>query len=166
MTAAFVPAVSLPSSRTRHRQVCVRMSDAAKVVDDNYPVYVRNRAPFITFDGQKGISLAMKPVKQFAIVDAGTPPLFDYSAPDDFKPEKPTPPSPISWPSGDGRTVRMRGSRGSFNQPNLKTYGPFPDFFKVCFAFAVYVYKIPSSFHTTSNNFISLPVSQTVEVLR
>ncbi|PXF49016.1 hypothetical protein BWQ96_01154 [Gracilariopsis chorda] len=106
------------------------MVDAQQIVDEKYPTYARNRAPFISFDGETGIRLEMKPVQQFALVDKTTEPLFDYSDPDEFKPNKPVPPSPISWPSGDGRGKKMNGTKGYFTQPNLKEYGPFPDFFK------------------------------------
>lgn len=99
-------------------------------VEDYFPVYKRNQAPFISFDGEQGISLQMKPVKAFQESDTTEPTLFSYVDSDTFIPSKVTPPSPISWPSGDGRGVPMSGTEGSFTQPNLKEYGPFPDFFK------------------------------------
>lgn len=131
MTPAFVTGPALPASRSRSHHTCPRMVGAQQVVDEKYPIYLRNRAPFIRFDGESGISLEMKPVQQFASVDKTTEPIFDYSDPDEFKPNKPVPPSDISWPSGDGRGKKMTGTKGFFTQPNLREYGPFPDFFKV-----------------------------------
>eukprot|EP00171_Calliarthron_tuberculosum_P002360 IDg2360t1 len=101
------------------------------VVTKNYPPYRRNKAPVIKFEGVDAFRISMERISAFTEVDADTAPLLDYSDPDVFVPSKPTPPSAISWPSGDGRSVSMRGTRGSFTQPNLKTYGPFPDFYKV-----------------------------------
>lgn len=106
-------------------------SDADDVVNKYYPIYQRNRAPQISFDGQRGVSMSMAPVKAFAEVDKTEDTLFDYSDEDEFVPVKNVPPSPISWPSGDGRGKKMRGTTGSFTQPNLKYYGPYPDFYKV-----------------------------------
>lgn len=105
------------------------------VVTKNYPAYRRNKAPVIEFDGSNGFRISMVRVKAFAELDADTEPLLDYSDPGVFVPTKTSPPSAISWPAGDGRGVSMRGTRGSFTQPNLKTYGPFPDFYKVRFCF-------------------------------
>lgn len=104
-----------------------------ETVSKNFPAYRRNKAPVIEFDGDAGFRISMERVKAFAEVDADTEPLLDYSDPDVFNPTKPGAPSAISWPSGDGRTATMTGTMGSFTQPNLKTYGPFPDFFKVRF---------------------------------
>ncbi|CAN8063833.1 unnamed protein product [Agarophyton chilense] len=103
---------------------------AQSVVDEKYPLYARSKAPFISFNGKDGIYLENKPVKQFALVDKTSEPLFDYSDPGDFKPDKPQSPSAISWPSGDGRGISIKGTKGSFNQANIKEYGPFQDFFK------------------------------------
>lgn len=58
--------------------------------------------------------------------DKGT--LFDYDD-REFKASK-VESVGAAWPSGDGRRVEMKGTMGSFTQPNLRTYGPFPDFFK------------------------------------
>lgn len=132
MTAAFVTGAALPSRSSQNRRTCPRMSSELSPVETYFPVYQRNRAPTITFDGEEGISVSMAPIKAFVDVDKNAPPLLDYSGPDDFVPSKPVPPSAISWPSGDGRGMKIVGTKGSFTQPNLKKYGPFPDFFKVC----------------------------------
>lgn len=47
-----------------------------------------------------------------------------------FIPNKPAPSPGAGWSSGDGRRVPMKGTTGSFTQPNLRQYGPFPDFLK------------------------------------
>lgn len=120
--------VSTGASRTAH--VTPRCSIAE--VEKYYPEYARNKAPVITFNGTEGIKLQMVRIKAFQEVDRDTPPLLDYSDPEQFQPVKPVPPSAISWPGGDGRGKTMTGTKGSFTQPDLKTYGPFPDFFKVC----------------------------------
>lgn len=123
----------LPTSSTRRNVVTtstVRCSASPPQVDQYFPAYRRNKAPVITFNGNEGVRLEMTRIKAFQEVDNDTPPLLDYSDPDQFVPTKPTPPSAISWPSGDGRGVEMNGTKGSFTQPDLKTYGPFPDFFK------------------------------------
>ena len=75
--------------------------------------------------------MAMTFVDAFTEVDKTAEPLLDYSDEDVFVPSKPVPPSPISWPSGDGRGKECGGTDGSFTQPDLQKYGPFPDFFKV-----------------------------------
>lgn len=120
---------------TTQKGVCPRMATgpAKEVVDRNFPVYERNRAPTITFNGKEGISVDMAPIQAFCDVDRNEAPLFDYSAKDAFKPNKPEPPSAISWPSGDGRGKPCEGYVSEFTQPNLKEYGPFPDFYKVSF---------------------------------
>lgn len=105
--------------------------DAQEVVESYFPAYERHRAPLITFDGEKGVSVAMPPVGSFEEVDKTAAPLLDYSDPDAFVPNKPVPPSAISWPGGDGRGNVIKSRTGSFTQPNLKEYGPFPDFYKV-----------------------------------
>lgn len=115
-------------TRTTRRSV-VRCSVVPEV-DQYYPVYRRNKAPVISFDGNDGVRLEMTRIKSFQELDNDVQPLLDYSDPDEFVPNKPIPPSPISWPSGDGRGVKLSGTKGSFTQPDLKTYGPFPDFFK------------------------------------
>ncbi len=120
---------TLPTSTRRTVATTVRCS-AVPEVEQYYPAYRRNKAPVITFNGSEGVRLEMTRIKAFQEVDDDTPPLLDYSDPDEFVPNKPTPPSAISWPSGDGRGVKMTGTKGSFTQPDLKTYGPFPDFFK------------------------------------
>lgn len=110
------------------------MQDSASVVDKYFPVYQKHRAPVIEFNGVEGISVAMPRLKAFTEVDKDEAPLFSYLGDDEFVPNKPVPPSPISWPGGDGRGNVMNGTKGSFTQPNLKDYGPFPDFFKVGFS--------------------------------
>lgn len=130
--SAFVSGAALPVRTPRRAsQSRVKMSSAEDVVNKYYPLRVRHRAPTITFDGVVGIRLSMKPIAAFVEVDKDTPSLFDYSDPNEFVPNKPVPPSAISWPSGDGRGVAMKGYKGFFVQPNLKEYGPFPDFYKV-----------------------------------
>lgn len=47
-----------------------------------------------------------------------------------FISNKPAPSPGAGWSSGDGRRVPMKGTTGSFTQPNLRQYGPFPDFLK------------------------------------
>lgn len=136
MTSAFIPGAVLPVGASRTRVAgCPRMAVASpsssSVVDQYFPVYQRNRAPTITFDGEAGVSMSMTPVKAFAEADITDAPLFSYADPDEFVPNKPVPPSPISWPSGDGRGKPMSGGKGYFSQPNLTTYGPFQDFYKV-----------------------------------
>lgn len=86
-------------------------------------------APFISFDGEKGFKLEMKRVAAFAEVDDDAGSLFDYDV-DRFIPNKPAPSPGAGWSSGDGRRVPMKGTTGSFTQPNLRQYGPFPDFLK------------------------------------
>lgn len=108
---------------------------AKDVVDENYPLYERYRAPVITVKGDVGVSVGMEVIPAFCEIDKNTPPLLDYSDEFEFEPNKPLPPSAISWPSGDGRGNDLKGVRSFFTQPNLKTYGPFPDFFKVRCAF-------------------------------
>mmetsp|Transcript_8039 Transcript_8039/g.17286 ORF Transcript_8039/g.17286 Transcript_8039/m.17286 type:complete len:143 (+) Transcript_8039:40-468(+) len=137
MVSAFVGgSAQRLSSRTPARgrsAVCgLRMSDdAAGVVAEKYPIYVKNKAPFIVFDpidGEQGVKLEMVEVPAFATSDDSAGTLFDY---DDgkFKPSPP-PNMGIAWPSGDGRGTKMTGTKGYYSQPNLKEYGPFPDFFK------------------------------------
>lgn len=136
MAPAFVPGAALPRASARGRRgTCTRMSaDASEVVERYFPAYQRHRAPVIAFDGQQGVSVAMPPIAAFAEADRDAAPLFDYSD-GAFVPDKPVPPSPISWPAGDGRGVVLEGAtKGFFSQPNLREYGPFPDFFKVGFA--------------------------------
>lgn len=119
--------------------VSTRASQTARVVprcsvaevEKYFPAYRRNKAPVISFNGEEGIKLQMTRIKAFQEVDNDTPPLLDYSDPEQFAPVKPVPPSAISWPGGDGRGRTMTGTKGSFTQADLKTYGPFPDFFKV-----------------------------------
>lgn len=134
MTSAFVPGTALPAPASRTRVAsCPRMADSSPtaVVDFYFPVYQRNRAPTITFDGEDAVSMSMSPVKAFAEANKTDAPLFSYADPDEFVVNKPVPPSPISWPAGDGRGNPMKGTKGSFTQPDLKFYGPFPDFYKV-----------------------------------
>lgn len=141
MKLAFVNGGSLnvrgvsAAKNTTQKVVCPRMAtgQAKEVVDEYFPTYERNRAPTISFDGEKGVSLSMAPIQAFTEVDRNEAPLFDYSSEDDFKPNKSVPPSPISWPSGDGRGKPCQGYLSEFIQPNLKEYGPFPDFYKVSF---------------------------------
>ncbi len=102
------------------------------IVEEKFPTYRQNKAPVITFNGNLGIRLSMERIGAFTEVDEDTPPLLNYADPDVFIPNKPVPPSAISWPSGDGRGMKLSGSKSRFTRPNLKTYGPFPDFFKVC----------------------------------
>lgn len=138
MSPAFVTGALLPL-RSAHKQgqVCTRMAvDGNAVVDKYYPLYRRYRAPTIVVDGEKGISVSMAPIVAFEETDKTDAPLFDYNG-GEFIANKPVPPSSISWPSGDGRGVAMGGTAGSFTQPNLKDYGPFPDFFKVSFDWIV-----------------------------
>jgi len=89
-------------------------------------------APYIVFDpidGEKGVKLELKEVPVFASDDADLgETLFDYDN-GKFKPVK-APNMGIAWPSGDGRRIKMTGTKGYYAQPNLKEYGPFPDFFK------------------------------------
>lgn len=113
--------------------MAVDASVAQEIVEAFYPVYRRNRAPTITITGDTSVSVSMAPIKAFVEVDKTAPLLFDYSDPADFIPNKPVPPSPISWPSGDGRGVECKGTKGSFDQADTRKYGPFPDFFKVRF---------------------------------
>lgn len=131
MTAAFVTGAALPARAATNRRTCPRMSGELSAVDTYFPVYQRNRAPTIKFDGEAGISVSMAPIRAFTTADRDATPLFSYADPDTFVPNKPVPPSDQAWPSGDGRGVPMKGTKGSFTQPNLKKYGPFPDFFKV-----------------------------------
>lgn len=131
MTMAFTPSVPL-IARTKHshesNSVCMKL---ATTTEQYYPVYRRNQAPYITFDGNTGFKLEMKAVSSFRETDKTEDTLFNYNSDDVFEPKKTTPPSPISWPSGDGRGVPMTGPQGAFTQPNVKEYGPFPDFYKV-----------------------------------
>lgn len=130
LSAAFAgQALPLSTRATQSARVVPRCSLAE--VEKYFPEYRRNKAPVISFNGEEGIKLQMTRIKAFQEVDNDTPPLLDYSDPDQFAPAKPVPPSAISWPGGDGRGRTMTGTKGSFTQPDLKTYGPFPDFFKV-----------------------------------
>lgn len=97
-------------------------------VEQNYPEYLRNKAPHISFSGESGIFFSMERVKAFT-EDTGEPPLFNYYE-KNWSEDKPATPSPISWPSGDGRKVEMEGLISTFTQPNLREYGPFPDYLK------------------------------------
>lgn len=137
MTPAFITPTPLSLSLTPTRKPVTsspRMSassvDADAIVNKYFPLYQRSRAPLISIDGTQGVSVSMTPVVAFTETDKTDEPLFSYEDPDSFVPDKPVPPSDISWPSGDGRGTLIKGSRGSFTQPNLKFYGPFPDFFK------------------------------------
>eukprot|EP00177_Eucheuma_denticulatum_P004607 GFKZ01008383.1.p1 GENE.GFKZ01008383.1~~GFKZ01008383.1.p1 ORF type:complete len:143 (-),score=4.97 GFKZ01008383.1:1389-1817(-) len=137
MTPAFVAPNPLSLSRPRTPKALTsspRMSESSMdtdaVVNKYFPLYQRSRAPLISIDGSQGVSVSMAPVVAFTETDKTDPLLFSYDDPDSFVPNKPVPPSDISWPSGDGRSTLIKGSRGSFNQANLKFYGPFPDFFK------------------------------------
>lgn len=131
LSAAFAGQAFPVSTRTaRTARVTLRCSVAE--VEKYFPAYRRNKAPVISFNGEEGIKLQMTRIKAFQEVENGTPPLLDYSDPEQFTPVKPVPPSVISWPGGDGRGKTMTGTKGSFTQADLKTYGPFPDFFKVC----------------------------------
>lgn len=63
------------------------------------------------------------------------PPTLSISVPacpldPQFISNKPAPSPGAGWSSGDGRRVPMKGTTGSFTQPNLRQYGPFPDFLK------------------------------------
>lgn len=129
MTPAFVPGAALPTRTSRSRATCSpRMSSA---VDQYFPLYQRNRAPTISFDRDVGVSLSMAPIQAFEDTDSTDGTLFSYADPSAFVPNKPIPPSPISWPGGDGRGNEMKGTKGYYSQPNLFEYGPFPDFYKV-----------------------------------
>lgn len=100
-------------------------------VEKNYPLHRRSKAPVISFNGDQGVRVSLERIAAFAEIDADTPPLLDYSDPGAFVPSKPTAPSAISWPAGDGRGMELSGDKGNFTQADLKKYGPFPDFFKV-----------------------------------
>nr|7Y7A_AA Chain AA, Linker4 [Porphyridium purpureum]7Y7A_AW Chain AW, Linker4 [Porphyridium purpureum]7Y7A_EA Chain EA, Linker4 [Porphyridium purpureum]7Y7A_EW Chain EW, Linker4 [Porphyridium purpureum] len=97
------------------------------VVNAAYPKNIKNKAPVISFDGKKGVKLEMVTLQTFAGDDSEDT-LFDYSS-GKFMPQKPADMG-IAWPSGDGRQAEMKGGKGSFNQPDLRKYGPFPDFLK------------------------------------
>lgn len=130
------PRVSRPTFTT-----ATRMS-AQSVVEKYYPVYRRHKAPVIEFRGDTGIALNMVFISAFAEVDKDAPPLLDYSDPDAFVANKAVPPSAISWPSGDGRgNTDFKGVGSAFTQPNLKTYGPFPDYFKVSSCISSYMFS-------------------------
>ncbi|KAK1858559.1 hypothetical protein I4F81_001160 [Pyropia yezoensis] len=134
---AFVPALPLRASAAHGaavrrapapvRALTPRMSIAE--VDVYYPFEKRHEAPFISFDGENGVKLEMKRVAAFAEVDDDAGSLFDYDV-DRFISNKPAPSPGAGWSSGDGRRVPMKGTTGSFTQPNLRQYGPFPDFLK------------------------------------
>jgi len=51
-------------------------------------------------------------------------------SPPQFIPNKPGPSPGTAWSSGDGRQVALKGTKGSFTQPDLRRYGPFQDFYK------------------------------------
>eukprot|EP00168_Porphyra_purpurea_P011693 TRINITY_DN297_c0_g2_i1.p2 TRINITY_DN297_c0_g2~~TRINITY_DN297_c0_g2_i1.p2 ORF type:complete len:143 (+),score=55.93 TRINITY_DN297_c0_g2_i1:121-549(+) len=136
--AAFVPTVALGASTLRGAAVSRRAPAAARAagvrmevaeVEVYYPKVKRHEAPFISFDGEKGVKLEMKRVAAFTEVDNDAESLFDYDV-DRFIPNKPEPSPGTAWPSGDGRRVPLKGTKGSFTQPDLRRYGPFPDFYK------------------------------------
>lgn len=141
MAPAFITATPLVTARTTavrptasSKPASINMQvPAADVAESFYPLYRRNRAPTIVVKGEDAVSISMAPIEAFADVDITTPPLLDYSDPDEFVPDIPVPPSAISWPAGDGRGNECNGTKGSFDQADLKKYGPFPDFFKVRF---------------------------------
>mmetsp|Transcript_8807 Transcript_8807/g.23101 ORF Transcript_8807/g.23101 Transcript_8807/m.23101 type:complete len:143 (-) Transcript_8807:361-789(-) len=125
--------VARAGTARRRDAACVRMADdAAAVVAAKFPLVLKNKAPYIVFDpidGEKGVKLELKEVPVFASDDADLgETLFDYDN-GKFKPVK-APNMGIAWPSGDGRRIKMTGTKGYYAQPNLKEYGPFPDFFK------------------------------------
>lgn len=130
VTAAPVLKASpaLPSSRAPN--TCAPRASAQDVVDRYFPPSRRDRAPTIEVTDVY-VSLSMAPVAAFTTADKDAPLLLDYSDPNEFVPSKPTAPSAISWPSGDGRSNEFKGVASDFDQPNLKLYGPFPDFYKV-----------------------------------
>lgn len=141
MAPAFITATPVLSSTTASSvsstNKCTQTRMAAQdVVDKYFPAYQRNRAPTIEIIPDTAVSLSMAPIEAYATVDKTDAPLLDYANPNEFVPNKPVPPSAISWPSGDGRSdPNFKGTPSSFDQPNLKLYGPFPDFFKVCSSF-------------------------------
>lgn len=124
MTPAFLTGPTLPLSRARvARSTCSpRKSNAPYVTAQAEGASENGAGSLPKVFGEPG---AMTPANGTATT------LFDYTTEDTFVPDKPVPPSAISWPSGDGRGKECKGTKGSFNQPNLKLYGPFPDFFKV-----------------------------------
>lgn len=141
MTPAFITAtpltlskgkVATPSSKTVAGGPSMSLASAKETLDTYYPIYRRYRAPTITIKGDESVSVSMAPIKAFTDIEKSAAPLLDYSNPSDFVPDIPVPPSAISWPSGDGRGNECNGSKGSFDQADVKKYGPFPDFFKVC----------------------------------
>lgn len=134
MNPGFVPSTPLPVRSTASTSVCkTKMSAAEETIDKYYPTYLRYKAPEIKIIPNEGVSMAMSTVEAFETVDKNTEPLLDYTNDDVFIPNIPVPPSAISWPSGDGRGKECDGTVGSFNQGDLRFYGPFPDFFKVCY---------------------------------
>eukprot|EP00172_Hildenbrandia_rubra_P000300 Plantae.Rhodophyta-Hildenbrandia_rubra.ctg11379.p1 GENE.Plantae.Rhodophyta-Hildenbrandia_rubra.ctg11379~~Plantae.Rhodophyta-Hildenbrandia_rubra.ctg11379.p1 ORF type:complete len:142 (+),score=4.24 Plantae.Rhodophyta-Hildenbrandia_rubra.ctg11379:256-681(+) len=132
---AFTTALPLtltPSPKRIHKRHPRSLKMAAttdQTITQYYPPSTRSRAPFITISPDRNsLRLEMKPVETFVnqADDKGT--LFDYDD-REFKASK-VESVGAAWPSGDGRRVEMKGTMGSFTQPNLRTYGPFPDFFK------------------------------------
>mmetsp|Transcript_36269 Transcript_36269/g.88596 ORF Transcript_36269/g.88596 Transcript_36269/m.88596 type:complete len:130 (-) Transcript_36269:107-496(-) len=107
-------------SKARCSRSRVRMS-AESVVEYYFPEGKRNMAPEISFSGDQvsvgSIEVVPKPE-----------PLLSYPS-DVFIPDE-VPDMGVAWPSGDGRQEDMTGTKGSFDQGNLKEYGPFPDFLK------------------------------------
>lgn len=138
MVQAFITAVPLSTTTSTVTKInkcsTTSMAAAEETVEKYYPAYRRDRAPKIVISPDTSVSVAMSPVDAFTTIDKSEPSLLDYSNPSDFVVKKSTSPSAISWPSGDGRSdPDFVGVPSQFDQPNLKSYGPFPDFSKVCF---------------------------------
>lgn len=124
MAPAFAAPISaLPLRAPRAARVSTPHCSA---VDENYPAYLRNAAPHISFDGVSGIRFSMARVKAFT-EDTGEEPLFaDVYGEVDWAAKKPVPAGPIAWPAGDGRDVNMTGTKGFFT---VRFLG---DGFRVC----------------------------------
>jgi len=116
------------SVSTRSARVCGLQMSAVEVVNEKYPLSKKHKAPVISFEGNSGLRIEMKKIEAFTEEVESTESLFSYDN-GKFQPVKPKDMG-IAWPSGDGRQVKMTGTKGSFTQPNLKEYGPFPDYFK------------------------------------
>ena len=136
MVVGFASSVGLfgssSTARAHSARSTVRCSMPAEV-EEYFPAYRRNKAPLISFDSEVGVLLENKRVTAFKeLDDEDSGPLLSgiYDEPDSFTKKHPVPPSAQSWPSGDGRKKKISGDKGNFTQPDLKNYGPFPDFFK------------------------------------